>query len=267
MGRVGTIGTIKKIKGIFALAVAAGVLLPGLGCRNNQSTPPQTAHYSQIDTANSGAIEGTIHLAGKAPARVVINMAQDPGCAAGQGLNKSEGYIVNDGKMANVFVYLKDGLGNRIYAAPASPVVIDQQGCRYLPHVVGLMVGQPLEVRNSDPTMHDVNVQPDPASGNQASDGSQGPHGSPLRRTFSRPEPMIALRCSMHPWMEAYINVASNPFFAVSDAQGHYTIRGLPPGTYTVAADQENLGTQQQVVTVMAHQTAPANFAFNMGKH
>ncbi len=239
-----------------ALALAAQVLLLGAGCRRS-GPGPQT----QTDAANAGAIEGTIHYAKKAPARVVIDMSQDPGCAAGQGLNKSEEYVVNDGKMANVFVYVKDGLGKKIYAAPVSPVVIDQKGCRYVPHVVGLMIGQPLEVRNSDPAMHDVNVQP-AAGGNQPSDASQGPHGSPVRRRFSKPETMIPLRCSVHPWMEAYINVAANPYFAVSDDQGHYIIRGLPPGTYTLAADQEKLGTQQQTVSVSARQTTPADFTF-----
>ncbi len=252
---------------IFALALTAQILLLGVGCKKSPQTPQPAVQYTQIDAANSGAIEGTIHFAGKAPPRVVIDMSQDPGCAAGQGLNKSEGYMVDDGKMANVFVYVKGGLGNKIYRAPSSPVIIDQKGCRYLPHVVGLMVGQPLEVRNSDPTMHDVNVQPGMGGGNQASDASQGPHGRPLQRTFSKPETMIALRCSMHPWMEAYINVASNPFFAVSDAQGHYVIRGLPPGSYTVAAAQENLGTQEQVITVASHQTTPADFTFSKATH
>ena len=247
-----------------ALALAAQMLLLGAGCKKSRPSPQPTGNYTQID-ANSGAIEGTIHYAGKAPVRVEIDMSQDPGCAAGQGLNKSEEYVVNEGKMANVFVYVKAGLGNKIYAAPASPAIIDQKGCRYVPHVVGLMTRQPLEVRTSDPTMHDVNMQP--AIGrNQPSDASQAPNGSPVRRTFSKPETMIPLRCSVHPWMQAYINVASNPFFAVSDAQGHYAIRGLPPGTYTLAADQEKLGTQQQTITVTAHQTAAADFTFGKDK-
>jgi hypothetical protein len=255
--------TIKKMNKISVLTLALPVLLLGIGCGKNSRHAEISGRYAQIDMASAGTVAGTIHFAGQAPARIKLDVSQDPGCvAAGGEPIYTEQYLVNDGKMANVFVYVKDGLGNKIYAPPASPVVVDQKGCRYVPHVVGVMAGQPVEVRNSDPTMHDVNVQPGPG-GNPPSDASQAPHGAPLRRTFLKPETMIALRCAVHPWMEAYINVVAGPFFAVSDAQGHYLIRGLPPGTYTLVADQEMLGTQQQTVSVTAHQTSTADFTFS----
>jgi hypothetical protein len=252
------------MKRITALALAAQAALAlSVGCRRNTQTTESPSHFTQIDAATAGTIEGTIHFAGQAPQRVKIDVSQDPGCAAaGQPPDLSQEYVVNDGKMANVFVYVKDGLGGKSYAPPATPVVFDQKGCRYIPHVAGVMAGQPVEVLNSDPTMHDVNIQPGPG-GNAPSDASQGPHGAPVWRTFSKPETMIALRCSVHPWMEAYINVATNPFFAVSDSHGHYVIHGLPPGTYTLAADQERLGTQQQTINVRALQTSLADFTFS----
>ncbi len=234
------------------------------GCRKPGQNSAAGENQATADRAGSGSIEGTIHFTGPAPKRVPIDVSQDPGCVQGGPAQPhlSEQYVVNNGKMANVFVYVKAGLGNQRYAPPAAPVVVDQKGCVYEPHVIGVMVGQPVEVRNSDPTMHDVNVQPG-AGGNPPSDATQGPNGRPVQQTFKKPETMIALRCSVHPWMEAFINVADNPFYSVSDDQGHYVIRGLPPGRYTLAADQEKLGAKEQTVTVSPNQTATVDFTFD----
>jgi plastocyanin len=252
-----------EIKRAAFLALAALGLMLTAGCKSRTAkTLEPSVNYTQIDMSTAGTIEGTIRYAKKAPPRVVIDMAQDPACAmSGQGENRSEEYVVNDGKMANVFVYVKDGLGDRIYAAPSTPVVLDQKGCRYVPHVIGVMAGQPVEFHTSDPTVHNINVQPT-VSGNSSFNISQPPNGSPVRHTFAQPETMIPVRCNNHPWMEAFINVASNPFFAVSDNQGHFIIRGLPPGTYTLVAQQEKLGSLQQSVTVASQQTASADFTF-----
>lgn len=245
---------------LLALSIYSLLLVPG--CRK-AAAPVEPSHsYTQIDPATAGTIEGTVRFPQAAPPRVEIDMGQDPGCAAaGQGPNSSEQYVVNDGKLANVFVYIKDGLGNRVYAPPGTAVVLDQKGCRYVPHVIGVMAGQPVEFRTSDPTMHDVNVQP-LIAGNSGFDLSQAPHGAPERRAFHEAETMIPVRCNNHPWMQAFINVASNPFFSVSDAQGHYSIHGVPPGTYTLVAVHEKLGVKQQTVIVEPHQTVQAVFTF-----
>jgi plastocyanin len=177
----------------------------------------------------------------------------------------SEEYVVNDGKMANVFVSVTSGLGDTVYAPSNTPVVLDQKGCRYVPHVIGVQVGQPVEFRNSDPTMHNIHMEPQVA-GNQPFDISQGPAtgagAGGVRHVFTKAETMIPVRCNNHPWMQAYINVADNPFFAVSDAGGHYSITGLPPGVYTLTAVQEQLGKQQATVTVTAHGVAMSDFHF-----
>ena len=164
--------------------VVAGVpvFLFSAGCKS--SVKPAVV-YSQIDAATAGTVEGTIQFTGKAPERVAIDMRQDPNCVmSGQAPNMSEEYVVNDGKMANVFVYIKDGLGNRIYAAPSNPAVLDQKGCRYVPHAIGVMAGQPVEFRTSDPAMHNINVQPK-AAGNPPLQYQPGADSAPRCVTSS----------------------------------------------------------------------------------
>ncbi|HTV16430.1 MAG TPA: carboxypeptidase regulatory-like domain-containing protein [Acidobacteriaceae bacterium] len=245
-------------------AMAIGLLTLAAGCKSQPASTSQTESYTAIDMSTAGTIAGTIHYAKTPPKPIQIDMAQDPACTLGPA-NYSEGYVVNNGAMANVFIYVKDGLGNKIYAAPTQPVKIDQKGCRYVPHVVGVMVGQPVQFTNSDPTMHNIHMMPT-VQGNQSVDISQAPSGGSNQptdqRTFRSPELMIPVRCNNHPWMQAFINVSPNPFYAVSDASGKYEIHGLPPGTYTIVADQENLGQQTATVTVGAKQTVTQDFTY-----
>lgn len=248
------------------LLLCAAVLIAG-GCKRSETgastgISPAAHPFTQIDPATAGSIEGTVHLVGKAPERIEIDMAQDPACAMSPyGKNLTEGIISNGGKLANVYIYVKDGLGDKVYPAPTAPAVLDQKGCRYTPHVLAAMVGQPVEFRNSDPTMHNVHMQPTVA-GNQQVDISQPPNGGTMRHTFAKPELMLPVRCNNHPWMQAFLNIAPNPFFAVTGEDGHFVIHGLPPGTYTLVAVQEQLGQQQANVTVATHATATADFSF-----
>jgi plastocyanin len=248
----------------FLAAMAMGILALAAGCRSQPASTSSQEQYTAIDMSTAGTIAGTVHYAKTPPKPVEIDMAQDPACTLGS-TNYSEGYVVNNGAMANVFIYVKDGLGNKIFAAPTQPVVIDQKGCRYTPHVVGVMVGQAVRFTNSDPTMHNIHMLPT-VQGNQAVDISQPPSGGAStpenEQTFRSAELMIPVRCNNHPWMQAFINVSPNPFFAVSDASGKYVIHGLPPGTYTIVADQETLGQQTATVTVAAKQTATQDFTY-----
>jgi plastocyanin len=255
--------------------IAAGALLPLLvlaGCKTTAKEGPAAAtpasSYAQIDPTTAGAITGTIKFAKKAPPRIEIDMAQDPACSLSADANYSEQYVVKDGKLQNVFVYVKDGLGNKIYAAPTTAVQLDQKGCRYRPHVIGAMVGQPVEFTNSDPTMHNIHTTADTPV-NPTVDISQPPSGGTAgvatRKVFAKPELMIPVRCNNHPWMNAFINVSPNPFYAVSDENGHFEIKGLPPGTYTLVADHEVLGEQTAQVTVGAKQTAAVDFTYGTG--
>jgi plastocyanin len=245
------------------------VLLAG-GCKRSAtssagvSATTPTATYSQVDYNTSGTISGTIKFAKKPPARIEIDMAQDPACSLSADQNFSEQYMVKDGKLQNVFVYVKDGLGNKLYPAASTPVVLDQKGCRYVPHVIGVMVGTPVEFRNSDPTMHNIHTTAETPT-NPEVDISQPPMGGTTQRVFGKPELMLPVRCNNHPWMNAFINVSPNPFFAVTDENGHFEIRGLPPGTYALVADHEVLGQQTAQVTVGSKQTASADFTYGTG--
>jgi plastocyanin len=252
---------------IYGLAVVLMVS----GCRSS-SNPGETAPaassaptYSQIDYNTAGTISGTIKYAKKAPPRIEIDMAQDPACSLSADANYSEQSVVKDGKLQNVFIYVKDGLGDKIYPAPSTPVQLDQKGCRYAPHVIGVQVGQPVQFTNSDPTMHNIHTTAETPV-NTEIDISQPPKGGTTQRIFAKPELMIPVRCNNHPWMNAFINVSPNPFYAVSDENGHFEIRGLPPGTYTIVADHEELGQQTAQVTVGSKQTATADFAFGSEK-
>ena len=257
----------------FPLLLCCALLVAG-GCKRNEtgagsgSSSAAEGPITPIDPATAGSIEGTVHVIGQVPERIEIDMAQDPACAMSPyGKNLTEGIVsqkdgATTGKLANVYVYVKDGLGNKVFAAPMEPAVLDQKGCRYVPHVLAAMVGQPIEFRNSDPTMHNVHMQPT-VGGNQQFDISQPPNGGTTRNAFAKPELMIPVRCNNHPWMQAFLSVAPNPFFAVSGEDGHFAIHGLPPGTYTLVAVQEQLGQQQASVTVTTHGTATADFSFN----
>jgi len=243
------------------------VALMAAGCKKQGPGGAPGGSYTTIDWSTAGAIQGTVHYVKSPPKAIEIDMSQDPACTLGPTLY-SEQYVVNNGGFANVFIYIKDGLGNRVYAAPTQPVDIDQKGCRYIPHVVGVMVGQPVRFTNSDPTMHNIHMTPT-VGGNQPVDISQQPAngqtGPQDQRTFGAPELMIPVRCNNHPWMQAFINVSANPFFSVSDASGRYAIKGLPPGTYTVVANQEELGQKIATVTVPAKGTVTQDFTYGNG--
>lgn len=253
------------VKRIATFTLCA-LLLAGAGCKKastgaSSANQPQK-QYTTIDWANAGTISGTIHFTGKAPKRIPIDMGQDPVCSLSP-TNLTEQYVVDNGGLENVFVYIKSGLGDKAYGPSQTKVMMDQKGCRFVPHVVGVMVGQPVEFTNSDATMHNVHMIPTVGT-NQSVDISEAPNSPGVDRRFSSPELMIPVRCNNHPWMEGFINVAANPFFAVSADGGHFTIKGVPPGTYTIAADHEVLGEKTATVTVTANHTAPVDVTFSM---
>jgi len=209
----------------------------------------------------AGTVKGTISFQGAKPHLPEINMAQDKVCASEQNgpVYPQDGQVNGNGTLPNVFVYVKSGLDNKTYPAPSTSVTLDQRRCEYVPHVLGIMVGQPLQVVSEDPTTHNIHVM---AKENRSWNVSQQPGAPALTEHFTHPEIMIAVKCNEHPWMKAYIGVTTNPFYAVSGDEGTFAIQNLPPGRYTIAAWTATFGTQEQQVTVEAGETATANFAF-----
>lgn len=258
--------------------VATGMVVGVAGCKPH--TPVQKGQESiatnvkpaaqstvPLDPATLGTVSGTVHFSGKAPERIRIDMSQDPVCSMMGGDNFAEQYVVHDGKLANVYVYVKTEPAAAM-SAPAqttAPVVLDQIGCKYVPHVVAVMRGGSVEFRNSDGTMHNIHTMPTVAA-NKEIDVSQGPRGAPQIRQFPDPEVMMPVRCNNHPWMNAFINVSPTPFFAVTDANGHFEIKGLPAGTYTLGAVHEKMGEQDMTVTIKPHATEAANFTYSIKK-
>jgi hypothetical protein len=214
-----------------------------------------------IDPSTVGEVGGEISFGGVRPKSQRINMDQDPACEQKRrGPVIAEDGVVNDnGTLSNVFVYVKAGAEKYTFAPPAEPVVLDQDGCMYKPHVLGLMAGQVLKIVSSDDTTHNIHPMP---QNNREWNMSQAPGAAPIEQEFVRPEIMIPVKCNQHPWMRAWIGVTSNPFFAVSGSDGTFTIKRLPPGDYTIEAWTANFGTQEHKVTVGAKETKTVDFRF-----
>lgn len=197
----------------------------------------------------AGDLTGTVKFSGTAPEREPIAMNADPNCmAAHPEPVLAENVIVNsNGTLKNVFVYVKEGLQEQTFPAPTTPVTMDQKGCQYNPHVFGIQVGQPLEIINSDNTLHNVH--------SLAEKSKQFNLGMPLQgmkvtKKYEQPEIMAKFKCDVHPWMNAYAGVLNHPFFAVTGDDGSFTIKDLPPGNYVLEAWHEQYGTQTQNITV-----------------
>ena len=218
-------------------------------------------------TGNEGSIVGVVNFAGAAPAPKPISMDQDPVCAQTGAGAVAEDIVVNGDKLSNVFVYIKDGkagdksITSLEFPQPGQPVVLDQKGCRYVPHVLGIQTKQNLNVLNSDATSHNVNV--DAAKNTKFNQGQ--PNGAaPIVKTFARAETLIPVKCNQHPWMRAYIGVLGHPFFAVSGPDGKFEIKGVPPGTYNLVAWHEKYPQGQTVsVTVGSKESKQTDFSFS----
>ena len=252
--------------------VLAAMLAAGCGGGNTEPGPSSGAApapvANPVNPETAGAIAGRIVFEGAAPARTPIKMSSDPNCQPDATTAMTESIIVSPGVgpgggdgagLQNVFVHVKDGLGNLVFPVPSTPVVLDQKGCHYLPHVFGVQVGQPVEIRNSDATLHNVHAM---ARANREFNTGQPIQGIKTTHVFTAKEVLLPFKCDVHNWMQSYAGVVDHPFHSVSAADGTFSLTGLPPGTYTIEAVHEKLGSQSQTVTIGAKETREMAFTF-----
>ncbi|MBI2686143.1 MAG: carboxypeptidase regulatory-like domain-containing protein [Acidobacteria bacterium] len=245
-------------------ALAAGLILLcacGGGGGEKPEAKKELTPLATAEPAGDAIITGKVAFTGDKPAAKTISMDAVPACAGQhKGPVPAEDTVVNPNKtLKNVFVYVKSGLPARQWAAPKTPVPLDQKGCIYSPRVIGLMVGQDLEISNNDPSMHNIHPLP---KNNKEWNTSQAPKGEKMVRQFDKEEVMIRFKCNVHPWMVAWVGVLSHPFHAVTGDDGTFSLKGLPPGEYTLEAWHEKLGTQEIKVTVAAKESKTADFSY-----
>jgi plastocyanin len=210
----------------------------------------------------ASTINGTVTFDGKAPNLRPLAMDADPACAKmHKGPVPNEMLVLGSGNtMGNIMVWVSKGLpAGKTWPAPKTPVTLDQKGCQYQPHVMGIMVGQPYRILNSDGVLHNVHALPKVNPGfNRAMPATV----KEASAKFDKPEAVFQIKCDVHPWMSAYVGVFTHPFFSVTKSDGKFTISGLEPGTYELTAWHERLGTQTASVTVGASDTKTQNFKF-----
>jgi plastocyanin len=210
----------------------------------------------------AGPITGTVTFDGKAPALKPLSMDADPACAKKHtGPVPSEMLVLGSGNtMGNVLVWVSKGLpAGKTWPAPKTAVTLDQKGCQYVPHVMGIMVGQPYRILNSDGVLHNIHTLP---KVNPSFNKGMPATLKETTTTFTKPEAVFHVKCDVHPWMSAYVAVFTHPFFAVTGTDGKFSIPGLDPGTYEITAWHERLGTQTASITVGATDTKPQSFKF-----
>ena len=245
------------------LSMVALIFVLIAGCDQAQKPPSTAASEPQkatavVDKNTAGSISGVISFQGAISRMPMLDMSSDPACPPDP--QPPDVVLLKNGKLANVFVYVKDADKLGTFAATGDPMVMDQKGCHYAPHVLGLMAGQPLKIMNTDKAEHNIHTMP---KNNAAWNESQTPSGKPIVKTFEHPEIMMPVQCNQHPWMQMYVNVLPHPFFAVSSTDGTFQIKDLPPGDYTLVAVHEKFGEQTLKVSILPKQTTTADFTFS----
>ena len=260
-------------------ALVLGLLVGyAAGCGGSQpaDTAPQTPatgtdpgaptvqeRAASAPAPGASSVAGTVTFDGEAPALRPIDMSAEAVCHEKHGGKSAanEALVLGPGNtMANVMVWVSKGLPvGKTWPAPETPVVLDQDGCVYKPHVMGIMVGQTYRILNSDGILHNIHTLP---KINPSINRGQPAAVKEMTTTFPKPENMFQVKCDVHPWMTAYIGVFTHPFFSVTKPDGKFAISGLEAGTYEITAWHERLGTQTASITVGANETETQHFTF-----
>jgi hypothetical protein len=207
------------------------------------------ALFTNNTQAATTTLTGFIFFKGKAPKKETIRMNSDPACLKQNGNNpvyKEDVQVNTNGTLAGVIVYLKQGVKPTV--GDLTPVILDQAGCHYNPHVLAVQVNQPIKIINSDPTMHNVHSL---AKTNQNFNVGMAGKGDAIEKKFSKPELPVRVKCDVHGWMNAFVGVFDHPYFAVTDSTGGFMIKNVPPGEYTIETWQEKLGSKSEKVKLV----------------
>jgi hypothetical protein len=246
---------------------AYALVLPLLGgCGKAPAPAPKVAvgkaEVFHVDPSTAGTVAGKITYTGAKPKREIVPMDADAGCLAvhaGKPVSDDAIMTGKDGALANAFVYIQSGLEGKHFEPVTEPVLLDQKGCLFAPRIVGVRVGQPLSVSNSDPLAHNIHPMP---QNNREWNEQQSPQTPAVQHRFARAEIMIPVKCNVHAWMRAYLGVVDHPYYAVTGADGSFQWSNVPPGEYTVAVWHEKFGAKAAQVKVESSGHATANFTY-----
>ncbi len=244
---------------VLALSACKG------GQSGTQAAAPAAAPavvQNPVDAATAGSVTGTVKFTGTAPKPTKISMSADAYCKTAHTTDVfANDVVINPNKTVKwVFIHIKSGLNPALkFPTPAEDAVIDQNGCMYAPHILGVMTNQKIKVRNSDGVLHNINARP---ANNPGFNIGQPVKGMESEKTFPNPEVMVPVKCDVHPWMAGFIGVQDNPYFAVTGDDGAFTLPNLPPGEYEIEAWHEKFGTAVQKVTVGAKESKTIEFTF-----
>jgi plastocyanin len=263
----------KRARLWLGLIMAISLLSLASACGNKTESPtdetPTAGNTPPPSKGDEGTITGKVSYTGTAPDPKKIDTSADAACTSKSPNLTTEEWVVKDGKVANTFVYIKDGtidgakkVSEYTWPAPSTAATLDQNGCHYKPHVMGVVAKQDITITNSDPTTHNIHFTP---KNNPDWNQSQVNGAAAMTHKLSVAEVLVPVKCNQHPWMKAYVGVLKHPFFSVSAEDGSFTIKGVPPGKYTVVAWHEGAGAgteKTMEVTVPAKGAATADFTF-----
>jgi plastocyanin len=229
-----------------------------------QPPPAELTDYGSIARADLGSVEGSVRFEGAPPAREELPMSEAACAAAQRGPLLSETAVVEDGAVANAFVYVKRGLEAFRFPPPEGEVVVDQIGCRYVPHVTGVRTGQRITFVNSDDTTHNVHTVP---ARNKSANFAMPTKGQRISKQLAKPEVMVKTQCDIHPWMSAYVGVVEHPFFQVTGADGRFSLEGLPPGAHVLEVWHERFGRKELPIQIGKGATETVEVTYREGDH
>src|SRR6266478_7703923 len=213
---------LSKKAGLWlGLIIAISLLSLASSCKPSTEEPPDETSKVYKATGKEGTISGVIAYNGAAPEAKKIDTSADSVCASKSPNLATEDWVIKDGKLANTFVYIKDGTladNTKVseystWSNSPSTATLDQNGCHYKPHLMGVVVNEPISITNSDATTHNVHF---PQGLNPDWNQSQASGASPLQHKLTHAETMVAVKCNQHPWMKSYVGVLKHPLFAVS---------------------------------------------------